>query len=57
MTTFAELGLDPRLLRALDKKEFETPTPVQASFTETKLPQLVQSVSRTCTEYSTGAAC
>ncbi len=31
MTTFAELGLDPRLLRALDKKEYAVPTPVQAS--------------------------
>ena len=31
MATFAELGLDPRLLRALDKKELETPTPVQVS--------------------------
>ena len=31
MATFADLGLDPRLLRALDKKEFATPTPVQVS--------------------------
>jgi ATP-dependent RNA helicase DDX56/DBP9 len=28
---FAELGLDPRLLRALNKREFETPTPVQSA--------------------------
>ena len=27
---FAELGLDPRLLRALNKRNLETPTPVQA---------------------------
>jgi ATP-dependent RNA helicase DDX56/DBP9 len=28
---FADLGLDPRLLRALNKREFETPTPVQSA--------------------------
>lgn len=29
--TFADLGLDPRLLRALEKREYEKPTPVQVS--------------------------
>ena len=28
-TSFRELGLDPKLLRALEKRSFETPTPVQ----------------------------
>ena len=28
---FADLGLDPRLLRALNKRSFETPMPVQAA--------------------------
>jgi len=28
---FADLGLDPRLLRALNKREFKTPTPVQSA--------------------------
>jgi len=28
--TFAELGLSPRLLSALDKAGFEAPTPIQA---------------------------
>ena len=29
--TFADLGLDSRLLRALEKREYEKPTPVQVS--------------------------
>ena len=29
--SFSDLGLDPRLLRALNKREFATPTPVQAA--------------------------
>ena len=28
-SSFAELGLDPRLLRALEKRQYEQPTPVQ----------------------------
>jgi ATP-dependent RNA helicase DDX56/DBP9 len=28
---FADLGLDPRLLKALNKREFEAPTPVQSA--------------------------
>jgi hypothetical protein len=28
-STFADLGLDPRLLRALEKRQYEKPTPVQ----------------------------
>ncbi|KAI8466490.1 MAG: P-loop containing nucleoside triphosphate hydrolase protein [Monoraphidium minutum] len=31
MTSFADLGLDPRLLRSLGKQGFDTPTPVQAA--------------------------
>lgn len=30
MTTFAELGLSPKLLRALEKTTMQTPTPIQA---------------------------
>ncbi len=30
MTTFSELGLDAKLLRALDAEGYETPTPIQA---------------------------
>ena len=29
MASFEELGLHPSLLRALDKREYEQPTPVQ----------------------------
>ena len=29
--TFADLGLDSRLLRALEKREYEKPTPVQVN--------------------------
>jgi len=31
MLTFAELGLDPRVLRALDDVGYETPSPIQAA--------------------------
>ena len=30
MTTFAELGLSPKLLKALEKTTMQTPTPIQA---------------------------
>jgi len=30
-STFADLGLDPRLLLALEKRQYEKPTPVQVS--------------------------
>ena len=30
MTTFADLGLSPKLLKALEKTQFQTPTPIQA---------------------------
>ena len=44
MTAFADLGLDPRLLRALDKKEYETPTPVQVGFVSKLTGSLLESV-------------
>lgn len=30
-STFADLGLDPRLLLALEKRQYEKPTPVQVT--------------------------
>ena len=38
MTTFAELGLSPKLLKALEKTNLQTPTPIQAQ----AIPYLMQ---------------
>jgi ATP-dependent RNA helicase RhlE len=37
MTTFAELGLSPTLLKALEKTNLKTPTPIQAQ----AIPQIL----------------
>jgi ATP-dependent RNA helicase RhlE len=38
MTTFAELGLSPKLLKALEKTNLQTPTPIQAQ----AIPHIMQ---------------
>jgi ATP-dependent RNA helicase RhlE len=38
MTTFADLGLSPKLLKALEKTTLQTPTPIQAQ----SIPQIMQ---------------
>jgi len=38
MTTFAELGLSPKILKALEKTTLKTPTPIQAQ----AIPHIMQ---------------
>ena len=60
-STFADLGLDPRLLLALEKRQYETPTTVQVrrgSLTILQMmvdpPDLLECTNRETVEQRTG---